>query len=260
MTETQEDRLSWVREDPDLVTRLDAAWPGWAEPGEHGLAAALDQEPDWSGWEHWDADVRRNHLATTLDRWYPQDRLGWVRADPDVVTRLDAVWPGWDRPGEHGLAATLDAQPGWEGWDAWDPHARMSYLKQTLDTWYPPQDDDAQGAGWYHAEPPAEGSAQAPAATPVEAQPEARGEAAPDAAAPDAVVVDEAAVGATQAIAQKVADEMVGSGVLPAELAEELVPMFRTTLLEHEAATAMTEHDIRTLFAELAHELAEADQ
>jgi len=155
MTETQEDKLTWVREDAALVERLDAVWSGWDDPGADGLVATLDQQEDWSGWGTWADEDKRSYLQETLDAWYPPeggegaedsedaqagvaDRIGWVHEDTALVARLDAVWAGWDDPGEDGLEATLDQQEDWSGWETWSGDDKRSYLAQTLDRWYPP--------------------------------------------------------------------------------------------------------------------------
>ena len=179
MTGLQEDRLSWVYEDPALASRLDAAWPSWDEAGDSGMAAVLDQTPDWTGWDGWSADEKRSRLAETLNQWYPPgvadagpetDRIAWVREDPELTGRLNASWPGWDDSGTSGLAAVLDQTPDWVGWDQWDPHARRDYLIRTLDAWYPPAPADQPAPSADHG---ADHGASREAAAPSSAEPAA---------------------------------------------------------------------------------------
>lgn len=153
MTDLQEGRLSWVTDDTALSGRLDSLWPDWDSTGDSGLAAMLDQE--WLSWDEWSVDDKRFRLAELLDRWYPPepvqeepavpgvaegssaDRVAWIRDDPGLLARLNAVWPGWDAP--DGLVAVLDQTPEWDRWDEWSIDDKRSYLGQTLDAWYPPE-------------------------------------------------------------------------------------------------------------------------
>ncbi len=161
-----EDRTAWIREDPALAEHLDHVWPTWEDTGS-GLAAYLDTLPDWTGWPAWSDEDKRGYLAQALASWYPQevpepaaaeqpatDRLGWVREDPSLTTRLDAHWPGWDDLGTAGLAAYLDTLPDWTGWTEWADDDKRTFLGQGLDAWFSadagqdatPQDVAAQDA------------------------------------------------------------------------------------------------------------------
>lgn len=156
---TDDDRLSWIRDDTTLTTRLNTLWPGWEQSDDNGLGAALDQVPDWSGWPNWSIEDKRSRLTAQLDEWYPPepapteqyqaeqyvaeqppaelDPIGWVRDDRQLVTRLDGTWQGWEQPGDSGLIATLDRTAEWNGWRDWDLATRRGYLVATLDAWYP---------------------------------------------------------------------------------------------------------------------------
>jgi hypothetical protein len=50
-----------------LVERLNELWPTWADETSDGLTAQLDNLTEWSGWEAWDIETRRNYLRATLD-------------------------------------------------------------------------------------------------------------------------------------------------------------------------------------------------
>jgi hypothetical protein len=173
-----EDRLAWVRDDAELVDRLAGCWPSWNSQDADGLAAVLDGQPDWAGWDAWEPGARRDYLMRALDAWYPpaepetqaaDEPLAWVHADPALVTRLDEVWTGWARPDESGLLAVLDRTPEWSGWPEWDADQQRGYLKQTLDVWYPAEETPPA------AEPPADEKAtDGPQATLAAAVAEAR--------------------------------------------------------------------------------------